>query len=306
MQDEDAAVRLAAFAFLERQVELHGDVLPRSVLDTGIEHGGVKVPLVGPQGIFKPAVMHDMPLSITTSPIVPGRERPYEDEIGDRGFISYKYRGTDPNHHENVGLRRAMESQTPLVYFFGVVPGHYMPVWPVFVIADDPASLSFTVAVDEVHTLAQPIEPTNVTQARREYVTRLTRYRLHQAGFRERVIHAYREMCAVCRLRHHELLDAAHILPDTHPLGEPVVPNGLSLCKLHHAAFDRNIIGVRPDLIVEISTVLLEEVDGPMLIHGCRDSTGFRYPFLAHKTCVLDRSFSKSAISYSELRRADR
>jgi hypothetical protein len=36
-----------------------------------------------------------------------------------------------------------------------------------------------------------------------------------------------------------ELLDAAHILPDGHPKGEPVVPNGLALCKLHHAAFDR-------------------------------------------------------------------
>ena len=33
---------------------------------------------------------------------------------------------------------------------------------------------------------------------------------------------AYRECCAVCRLRHAELLDAAHILPDGHPKGEPV------------------------------------------------------------------------------------
>jgi len=36
-----------------------------------------------------------------------------------------------------------------------------------------------------------------------------------------------------------ELLDAAHITPDTHPEGEPIVSNGLSLCKLHQAAFDR-------------------------------------------------------------------
>ena len=55
----------------------------------------------------------------------------------------------------------------------------------------------------------------------------------------------------VCRLRHWELLDAAHILPDKHPLGEPVVPNGLALCKLHHAAFDADILGVRPDLRIE-------------------------------------------------------
>ena len=92
--------------------------------------------------------------------------------------------------------------------------------------------------------------------------------RLHQSLFRVRVLDAYQETCAVCRLRHWELLDAAHILPDKHPLGEPVVPNGLALCKLHHAAFDCHIIGVNPDYRVEIRLDVLEEVDGPMLEHG--------------------------------------
>jgi hypothetical protein len=67
------------------------------------------------------------------------------------------------------------------------------------------------------------------------------------------------------------VLDAAHILPDGHPLGEPVVPNGLAMCKLHHAAFDRNILGVRPDLVVEIREDVLLEIDGPMLRHGLQD-----------------------------------
>ena len=56
----------------------------------------------------------------------------------------------------------------------------------------------------------------------------------------------------MCRLRHEELLDAAHILPDMHPLGQPIVPNWLALRKLHHAAFDVNIVGARPDLVIEI------------------------------------------------------
>src|SRR5512144_2289313 len=75
----------------------------------------------------------------------------------------------------------------------------------------------------------------------------------------------------MCRLRHAELLDAAHILPDGHPRGLPVVPNGLSLCKIHHAAFDRNILGVRPDYVIEIRSDVLAEVDGPMLRHGLQD-----------------------------------
>ena len=53
-------------------------------------------------------------------------------------------------------------------------------------------------------------------------------------------------------LRHHELLEAAHIVADSDPEGEPVVSNGLALCKLHHAAFDANILGVHPDYRVEV------------------------------------------------------
>ena len=95
-------------------------------------------------------------------------------------------------------------------------------------------------------------------------MTRLGKQRMHQREFRQRVRRAYREQCAICRLRHEELLDAAHILPDGHPRGEPVVPNGLALCKPHHAAFDRHVLGVRPDLTVELRPDVLREPDGPM------------------------------------------
>jgi len=72
------------------------------------------------------------------------------------------------------------------------------------------------------------------------------------------------------------LLEAAHILPDDHPLGEPVVPNGLALCKLHHAAFDAYIIGVTPDLEVTVRLDVLQEIDGPMLQHGLQGFQGWR------------------------------
>ena len=102
----------------------------------------------------------------------------------------------------------------------------------------------------------------------RRYTTRTALVRLHQQAFRARVLSAYQERCAICRLRHQELLDAAHILPDGHPRGRPVVPNGLALCTLHHPAFDRNVLGVTPDLTVPIRLDVLEEEDGPMLQHG--------------------------------------
>lgn len=269
VHDVDAPIRLAAFSFLEDQVAIHSEVLPRGLLEAGFQYQGQRVPLVGPQGIFKPAAMRAMPLSITTSP-----RSPYDDEITDDGHITYKYRGTDVEHYQNRSLRQAMQTQTPLIYFHGIVPGQYFATWPVYIVGDNPAALSFTVAVDERQAVKRPsADPVEAT-VRRAYVTSLTRRRLHQARFRERVIEAYRRMCAVCRLRHAELLDAAHILPDIDPRGEPIVPNGIALCKLHHAAFDQNIMGVRPDLVVEVSTVVLEEVDGPMLIHGLQGFHG--------------------------------
>ena len=82
---------------------------------------------------------------------------------------------------------------------------------------------------------------------------------------------AYSTRCAVCRIGHRELLDAAHIIADSDPRGLPIVRNGLALCKIHHAAYDRNILGIRPDYVIEIHHRLLDEIDGPMLRHGLQD-----------------------------------
>ena len=120
MADPDADQRLAAFAFLEGQTRILGQLpIPWSVLSTGFVHEGRRVPLVGPQGIFKPAGMR-LPLSVTTAPIVPGKERSYDDEIGADDLIRYRYRGTNPQHRDNIGLREAMNQRVPLVYLHGV------------------------------------------------------------------------------------------------------------------------------------------------------------------------------------------
>jgi len=262
---------VAAFNFLKEQTALHGgSVLPRGVLAQGCEVDGRRVPLVGPQGIFKPAVC-ELPLSITTVPEIPGKERPYEDEPTYEG-VHYRYRGTDPRHPDNAGLRRAMVEHVPLVYFHGHRPGLYHAEWPVYVVRDDPAHLTFTILTEDV----SDVEATSVVAdaPRRAYLAMLMTRRLHQTLFRVRVLDAYDETCAVCRLRHQELLDAAHILPDKHPLGEPVVPNGLALCKLHHAAFDADILGVRPDLKIEVRHDVLREADGPMLKVGLQGFDG--------------------------------
>jgi putative restriction endonuclease len=75
-------------------------------------------------------------------------------------------------------------------------------------------------------------------------------------------------------LGHSELLDAAHIIGDTDDRGTPIVQNGLSLCKIHHAAYDSDILGISPDYSVHISRRVLEERDGPMLRHGLQELNG--------------------------------
>jgi putative restriction endonuclease len=273
---EDSQVRQRAFAFLDELRDVHGNPLPHGALVRGFDINGVRVPLMGPSGIFKPAVLPDAPLSIMTVAPNPRKPRPYDDAIGQDGVIHYKYRGTDPSHPDNRGLREALRRQLPLVYFVGLVPGRYHAEYPVYIVGDQPGELSFLVRVDDQRLVSVPVpgvaEPS--TELRREYVTVLAQRRIHQEEFRARVLRAYRECCAVCCLRHVELLEAAHILPDKHERGDPLVANGLALCKIHHAAFDGNILGIRPDLVVEIREDILEEEDGPMLRHGLQELHG--------------------------------
>ena len=275
----ELAVRLAAFQYLGHLTRLHGEALPYHALIQGFTLDGRRVPLMGPQGIFKPQIL-EFPLSITTAAPSPRRPRPYDDGVEDSGLVRYRYRGEDLYHRDNVGLREAMQRRLPLVYFHGLVKAKYQAIWPVVIVADDPGSLSFLVSPeDNVHVLGcldtgelPPSDPGD--ELRRRYAAREVKQRLHQEAFRIRVLHAYRDRCTICSLRHPELLDAAHIIADSQDHGEPRVPNGLSMCKLHHAAFDRNIMGISPDYVVEIRQDILDEVDGPMLRHGLQDVHG--------------------------------
>ena len=260
-------LRLAAFDWLSHQVEAHGDVLPWAILQQGFDFQGARVPLLSQQGIFKPRLLA-LPLSIRT---VAGG--PYDD-VSQGSVLLYRYRGTDPFHRDNRGLREAMRQHVPLVYFHALEPGRYMASWPVYVVGDDPAGLTFTVQVDSaVYPLPETAD-FDLGEPRREYVTATFRRRLHQAAFRERVLSAYRERCAMCRLRHRELLDAAHIVADRDLAGEPRISNGLSLCKLHHAAFDNLFVTVDADYRVVVRRDVLDEEDGPMLRHGLQELHG--------------------------------
>ncbi len=265
--DIDKQVRLAAFNWLAEQTEKYGDVLPRTLLQKGFHIQNECIHLNSAQGIFKPKQLN-LPLTITTSP-----KGPYQDTFDDNDFLMYKYRGNDPMHRDNVGLRKCMEQEIPLVYFHGIIPGKYLAIWPVFIVGDNPDSLTFRVAADNQYetTKEENIINYNGDEYRRAYITSAVKRRLHQKGFRERVIAAYQSQCTFCSLKHAELLDAAHIIPDKDEEGVPSVNNGLALCKIHHAAFDQHIIGVTSDYQIKVREDVLREQDGPMLRYGIQE-----------------------------------
>lgn len=270
-QNFDLRVRLAAFDWLSKRVAMHGDVIPREALAKGFEFEGQRVPLVSPQGIFKPKVLPEIPLSIATTP-----EGPYDDSLSNNNLLLYRYRGTNPHHKDNEGLRKAIVAHTPLVYFIGIVPGKYVAFWPAYIVNEFPEQLAFQIDILNP-SYASTLKSTGAAQSvsdytpPREYSLVLIRQRLHQRAFREHVLKAYREQCACCKLRHVELLDAAHIISDSKPEGIPSVRNGVSLCKLHHAAFDSYLFAIRPDYVIEVRKDVMKEEDGPMLLRSLQE-----------------------------------
>ena len=296
MSSLDEQIRLAAFNWLQKQTDIHGDVLPRDLLKQGFVFENEIIYLVSRQGIFKPCLM-DYPLTITTS-----TRGPYDDSFSQDGYLIYKYRGTSEHQWENVGLRECMKRNLPLIYFHSIIPGKYVAFWPIYIISDDPKTLSFKVALDDLESINREKGRVYEADARRIYLTSTIRIRLHQRGFRERVLLAYRSQCTLCKLKHQELLDAAHIIPDGEPESRPTVDNGLALCKLHHAAFDSFLIGITPDYKIEIRKDVLDEKDGPMLQHGLKGLHNSKIELPIHKTDYPNKNFLD--IRYQRFRNA--
>jgi putative restriction endonuclease len=266
--DLDTRMRSAMFAHLDKVRAAHPSGIPSEAVNTFVFEG-TQIRLIVQPGIRKPAVL-SAALTIRTTYTPDGADAPYDDGMAEDGSLRYKWRGTDPHQADNVALRNAMSRGVPLAYFVPVSKGVYEAVYPVYLVDEDPVTHSFGV---DVGLLGASADSTMEPDTRR-YARRLTLQRLHQVIFRPKVLQAYGSRCALCQLRHAPLLDAAHILPDTHERGTPVVPNGMAMCKIHHAAYDANILGIRPDRVVEIRQDVLEEIDGPMLRHGLQEMHG--------------------------------
>lgn len=259
----DEHLRSACFASLDVLCAQYGEDVPyRGGLDAGFPYAGGRVPFLSPQkGIYR-ARAQTGPAALSTNT---SANSPYDDEAVPDGFF-YAYRLGSVDQPDNRALRTARLSRDPLVYFVATRPGWYKPIYPAFVVEDDPAMRRVLVSPGRMVGALDEPEPALVEDPlERQYAVRETRVRLHQARFRGRVLVAYSSLCAICHLKESRLLDAAHIAGDLQRQGEPVIPNGLSLCSIHHRAYDQDLVGVSPEYQVHVSSRLLNDEDGPML-----------------------------------------
>lgn len=296
-QTEQGLLRLELFAALEEMAASKGGFLTFQEL-TGFEHNGVKRPLVGQRGIHNPAYL-DHTLSIMSSP-----EGPYDDKIGPDGLLEYAFEAGDPLGGSNRKLRQTMIDQIPIILFERPIENVWVPIMPAYIVEENRGRRYFKVATGEEFRAAYL---SGLDSLNKEYVERLVKQRVHQPVFRARVITAYQGICAICRLKHRELLDAAHIIPDSDPTSSAEVSNGLSLCKIHHAAYDRSFLGIDSSFKVHINEDLLRENDGPMLRHGLQEMHGstLQLPVSRHNypnTDSLARRYSEFAARSVTLR----
>jgi putative restriction endonuclease len=266
---DEETIRGAALDWL-RAKTFDGTVsITRDELASDFLIAGQRFPLIDrARGIRRPRGWRAA-LSISTPTPKPGRPRRYDDDAGPDGLQRYRLRRDHGGSAENESLRAALREQAPLIWFVGVAPSVFNALFPVWITAEEPEHDRFVVALSESQREVAPLSV--VEEWLRRYIAAETKRRLHQPLFASQVMVAYENHCAVCNLHHRELLDAAHIIPDSDPRGLLVVANGLALCKIHHAAYDRNILGVRPDYVVQIHHRLFDEIDGPMLRHGLQE-----------------------------------
>jgi putative restriction endonuclease len=261
--ERDEGVRTACFLALDVLRAQFGEDLPYAgCLDQGFPYRGERTAFLNRQkGIHRARAQRGRAaLSIQTS-----YSSPYADEATPDGFV-YAYRAGSPNQADNRALRAAHQLQTPLVYFVGIRPSVYEALYPCFITADDPATGFVQITPGAMLGPVDEREPVlSSDPIDRRYRLQEVKVRLHQARFRGRVLPAYRDQCAVCRLKELRLLDAAHIIGDADTGGVAAVSNGLSLCSIHHRAYDHDLVGISPEYQVHVARRLLDDEDGPML-----------------------------------------
>lgn len=284
--EEQALLRLEVFADLEHLVDSRGGFASKDELTGFVMRSGLRMPLIDTgRGIRNPQEF-DASLSIVSAGDG-GRSNPYDDAIDrDTGLLRYSWAKGPVDAGDNRKLLAALQTGTPIILFEKPLPNLYVPVFPVYVIDVDTQNRHFIIDLDDSR-----LRTDREITLDKAYVARVVKQRVHQPMFRARVLNAYNKRCAVCTLKYPELLDAAHIIGDNDERGLPIVTNGMAMCKIHHAAYDQDFLGVSPDYVVHINERLLADRDGPMLQFGLQAMNGKALELPSRRNDRPDRDY---------------
>ena len=282
MDQREQRMRLAAFAHVERLSRANGG-LTGDQLNAGFPFQDEYIPLVRrQQGIGKVAAMPHL-LSLRTAwpksrSIYADQTAAHEQIFSSDGEITYDFAKGGPEQGVNRHLYDAWELELPVIYFLAVAPAYYHAFMPVWITDWDPQAgeygqvrLAFGLPGGE-----RPVP----AEARRAGLV-VAQRSLRRARFRERVVYAYRQRCAIsgdggnqsaaARARSRRLLAVAELDGGA---AEPRGPSGgLLLTRLHRAAFEANLIGIDADYRVRASQHLLAEAHDPLTV-ALRDLDG--------------------------------
>ena len=255
----DQRIRKAAFAYVRKLVAKQG-FLTRAQLHrkTGVfACEGERFSLIHPRwGGYRPKQMSHL-LSIMSAHAgyaKYGTRVPKPPTRGQIACIHYLFRGSnpDPKAAQNCYLHDAFEHRVPILYFLETDRRCFVPTLA-YIESWEPEEHRVLVMFESFKNLGTAAEILT-----RSYAEVKGKLRRHQRKFREDLDKAYGRRCAISGLSEPDLLEAAHIIPD-HQGGLPKVSNGLLLSKIHHAAFDKNLIGITPSHRVEVSKRLLKQ-----------------------------------------------
>ncbi|MEO8216935.1 MAG: hypothetical protein ABI718_07625 [Acidobacteriota bacterium] len=223
--------------------------------------------LKGAQGIFKPRELSE-PLSLLST-----IDSPYTDALFEGRRILYDFL-PPVREHDNEGLRRCGESGLPLIYLLqvkGNPRAEYEIFAPVFVAGWDESSRQFLIDLSgqpgemqfsgstrrsqmqlDLPKLRTPQSAAEVREIASGYLMTAVQRRLDDARFRQIVLRAYRDRCAVCLLRTRALLEAARLALADAPHMRPSARDGICMCAIHHRAFATGILTIDESGIIHI------------------------------------------------------
>jgi len=254
---DETRIRLEAIQHV-RTLRERWPAVPASEL-RGFAFDGQRILLRGQQGIFKPAALSE-PLSLTTT-----ISSHYTHDTIEGSCVMYDF-VPPTREHENEALKRCAEAALPLIYFLQLKKRpspEYAVFAPVYVVGWDDERRRFLVDLSEQRPgefalprrIARQLKlpeirtfdsPSEIRELTRRHVVSTVQRRLREAHFRNAVLDAYRDHCAVCELHVRALLDAAHVQPGYE------VADGVALCATHHRAFDTGVLTFDRDYIVHV------------------------------------------------------